>query len=54
MECDDWAAFERAVQRSPNQAEWAKKVYHMFETQPDREGGMAMLQEAFHMDEEVP
>ena len=54
MECDDWAAFEKAVQRSPNQAEWSKKVYHMFETKPDEAGGMVLLAEAFHMDDVVP
>ena len=54
MECRDWAAFETAVQRSPNQAAWAKKVYRMFEKKPDEEGGMVLLTEAFHMDEKDP
>ena len=54
MECRDWGAFEKAVQSSPNQAAWSKKVYHMFDTKPDAEGGMVLLTEAFHMDEKVP
>jgi L-rhamnose mutarotase len=54
MVCEDWSAFTSAVENSPNQAAWAKKVYHMFEIKPDEPGGMVTLTEAFHMDREKP
>jgi len=54
MECDDWEAFEKAVEKSPNQAAWAAKVYHMFDIKPDEPGGMVILTEAFHMDRTHP
>jgi len=54
MDCDDWEAFERAVRKSPNQAVWAEKVYPLFEIKPDAPGGMVILREVFHMDQDEP
>lgn len=50
LECDDWEAFKAAVEGSPNQENWGKKVYHMFDIKPDEPDGMVLLTPAFHMD----
>ena len=54
LECDDWSAFTRAVEESPNQKTWGAKVYHMFGIKPDESEGMVLLTEAFYMDQEKP
>lgn len=54
LECDDFEAYKRAVEGSPNQKEWGKKVYHLFQVKPDEPGGLVMLSPAFHMDQETP
>jgi len=54
LECDDWKAFTRAVEGSPNQKTWGEKVYHMFDIKPDEAEGMVLLREAFYMDQTAP
>lgn len=54
LECDDWRAFQSAVENSPNQKTWGEKVYEFFEVKPDEAEGMVLLTEAFYMDAQVP
>jgi L-rhamnose mutarotase len=54
LECDDFEAYRKAVEGSPNQKTWGEKVYHMFDIKPDAPGGLVMLTEAFHMDQQRP
>ena len=54
LECDDFEAYRKAVEGSPNQKAWGTKVYHMFDIKPDEPGGLVTLTEAFHMDRKTP
>ncbi len=54
LECDDFAAYKRAVEGSPNQKAWGEKVYHLFEVKPDQPGGLVPLALAVQMGVEHP